>query len=53
MTRADFGELDRIEPAAVLSRIAVDPDYTHDLVGTALLFQLPANLLALQIEVVR
>ena len=53
MTRADFGELDRIEPAAVLGCIAVDPDYTHDLVGTALLFQLPANLLALQIEVVR
>ena len=53
MTRADFGELARIEAAAVLGCIAVDPDYTHDLVGTALLFQLPANLLALQIEVVR
>ncbi len=54
MTRADFGELARIEAAAVVpGRIAVDPDYTHDLVGTALLFQLPANHLALQIEVVR
>ena len=53
MARADFGELARIEAAAVLGYIAVDPDYTHDLVGTALLFQLPANLLALQIEVVR
>ena len=53
MARVGFGEFDRIEPAAVLGCIAVDPDYTHDLVGTASLFQLPANLLALQIEVVR
>lgn len=53
MTRADFGELVRIEAAAVLGCIAVDPDYTHHLVGIALLFQLPANLSALQIEVVR
>ncbi|MFQ5982370.1 MAG: GNAT family N-acetyltransferase [Woeseiaceae bacterium] len=53
MARVDFGEFDRIEPAAVLDSIAVDPAYTHRLVGTALLSQLLANLAALQIEVVR
>lgn len=53
MARVDFGEFDRIEPAAVLDSIAVDPDYTHHLVGTALLSQLLANLSTLQIEVVR
>ncbi len=53
MARVDFGEFDRIEPAAVLDSIAVDPDYTHHLVGTALLSQLLANLAALQIEVIR
>ena len=53
MARAAFGDFDHIEPAAVLGSIAVDPDYTHHLVGTALLPQLPANRSALQIEVVR
>ncbi len=53
MARVDFGEFDRIEPAAVLDSIAVDPGYTHHLVGTALLSQLLANLSALQIEVIR
>jgi ribosomal protein S18 acetylase RimI-like enzyme len=53
MARVDFGEFDRIEPAAVLDSIAVDPGYTHHLVGTALLSQLLANLSALQIELVR
>jgi len=53
MARVDFGEFDRIEPAAVLDGIAVDPDYTHHLVGTALLSQLLANLSALQIETIR
>ncbi|TDJ11258.1 MAG: hypothetical protein E2O63_04625 [Gammaproteobacteria bacterium] len=53
MARAAFGDFDHIEPAAVLGSIAVDPDYTHHLVGTALLPQLPANHSALQIEVVR
>ena len=40
MARVDFGEFDRMEPAAVLDSIAVDPDYAHHLVGTALLAQL-------------
>ena len=53
MARAACGDFARIEAAAVLSRVAVDPDYTHHLAGTALLPQLPANLSALQIEVVR
>lgn len=53
MARVDFGEFDRIEPAAVLDSIAVDPDYTHHLVGTALLSQLLANLSTLRIEIVR
>jgi len=53
MARVDFGEFDRIEPAAVLDSIAVDPDNTNHLVGTALLSQLLANLSALQIELVR
>jgi ribosomal protein S18 acetylase RimI-like enzyme len=53
MARVDFGEFDRIEPVAVLDSIAVDPGYTHHLVGTALLSQLLANLAALQIETVR
>jgi ribosomal protein S18 acetylase RimI-like enzyme len=53
MARVDFGEFDRIEPIAVLDGLAVDPDYAHHLVGTALLSQLLANLAALQIEVVR
>lgn len=53
MARVDFGEFDRIEPAAVLDSIAVDPGYAHHLVGTALLSQLLANLSALQTEVIR
>jgi ribosomal protein S18 acetylase RimI-like enzyme len=53
MARVDFGEFDRIEPVAVLDSIAVDPGYTHRLVGTALLSQLLANLATLRIEVIR
>jgi len=53
MARVDFGEFDRIESAAVLDSIAVDPDYAHHLVGTALLSQLLANLAVLRIEVIR
>jgi ribosomal protein S18 acetylase RimI-like enzyme len=53
MARVDFGEFDRIEPAAVLDSIAVDPGYAHHLVGTALLSQLLANLSVLQTEIIR
>ena len=53
MARVDFGEFDRIEPAAVLDSIAVAPGYAHHLVGTALLSQLLANLSALQTETIR
>jgi len=53
MARVDFGEFDRVEPVAVLDSLAVDPDYAHHLVGTALLSQLLVNLSVLQIEIVR
>ncbi|MFQ6003946.1 MAG: GNAT family N-acetyltransferase [Woeseia sp.] len=53
MARVDFGEFGHVEPAAVLDSIAVDPDYAHHRVGTALLSQLLANLRALHIEVIR
>ncbi len=53
MARVDFGEFDRIEPTAVLDSIAVDPGYTHHLIGTAMLSQLLANLGTLGIEVIR
>lgn len=53
MARVDFGEFDRIEPAAVIDSIAVDPGYAHHLVGTALLSQLMSNLSALQTETIR
>jgi ribosomal protein S18 acetylase RimI-like enzyme len=53
MARVDFGEFDRIEPAAVLDSIAVDPGFAHHLVGTAMLSQLLANLGTLRIEVIR
>lgn len=48
--RADFGDAGRIEPAAVLDTIAVDPDYSHRGVGHALLSQLFANLNALGVD---
>jgi ribosomal protein S18 acetylase RimI-like enzyme len=53
MARVDFGEFDRIEPAAVLDSIAVDPGYAHHLVGTAMLSQLLTNLGTLRIDVIR
>ena len=45
--RADFGDYGRVEPAAVLDTIGVDPAYAHHGVGHALLSQLFANLQAL------
>ena len=44
MARVDFGEFGRTEPTAVLDTIGVDPDYTRQHVGRALLEQLLLNL---------
>jgi len=53
MARADFGEFDRTEPTAVLDTIGVDPAYSHQRVGSALLSQLLANLTTLHLEKIR
>jgi GNAT superfamily N-acetyltransferase len=50
MARADFGDYGRVEPAAVLDTIGVDPDYAHRGVGQALLSQLFVNLQALGVD---
>lgn len=53
MARVDLGEFGRVEPAAVLDTIGVDPDYRHRGIGRALLSQLLMNLATLRIESVR
>ena len=53
MARVDFGEFDRTEPVAVLDSIAVDPDYSHVQIGSAMLSQLLANLTTLRLEKIR
>lgn len=53
MARVDFGEFDRTEPVAVLDSIAVDPDYGHAQIGSAMLSQLLANLTTLRLEKIR
>jgi ribosomal protein S18 acetylase RimI-like enzyme len=53
MARVDLGEFGRVEPAAVLDTIGVDPDYRHQGIGKALLSQLMMNLATLRIESVR
>ena len=50
MARMDFGELGRTEPVAVIDTIGVDPDFTGQGVGKALLSQLLANLAGLNVE---
>jgi ribosomal protein S18 acetylase RimI-like enzyme len=53
MARVDFGEFGRIEPAAVLDTIGIDPDYRHQGIGTALLSQLLMYLITLRVERIR
>ncbi len=53
MARVDLGEFGRLEPAAVLDTIGVDPDYRDRGVGRALLSQLLINLATLRVEIVR
>jgi ribosomal protein S18 acetylase RimI-like enzyme len=50
MARVDLGEFGRIEPAAVMDTIGVDPDYAGRGVGRALLSQLLANLTTLRVD---
>ncbi len=53
MAQVDLGEFGRLEPAAVLDTIGVDPDYRDRGVGRALLSQLLVNLATLRVETVR
>jgi len=50
MARVDLGEFGRIEPAAVMDTIGVDPDFAGRGVGRALLSQLLANLTTLRVD---
>lgn len=50
MARVDFGEFGRLEAAAVMDTIGIDPDYAGKGVGRALLSQLLANLITLRVD---
>ncbi len=50
MANVDYGEFGVTEREAVIHTLGVDPDYTHRDVGTALLSQLIANLVALRVD---
>jgi predicted N-acetyltransferase YhbS len=50
MARVDLGEFGRMEPAAIMDTIGVDPDYGEHGVGRALLSQLLVNLRTLRVE---
>ena len=50
MARIDFGDFGHAEPVAVIDTIGVDPDYSGEGVGKALLSQLLVNLAALHVK---
>jgi len=50
MARVDLGDFGRTEPTAVIDTIGVDPAWARHGIGHALLWQLFANLGALQVE---
>jgi ribosomal protein S18 acetylase RimI-like enzyme len=50
MARVDFGGFGQTEPVAVMDTIGVDPGFSNQAVGKALLSQLLANLAALRVE---
>lgn len=53
MARVDLGEFGRVETAAVIDTLGVDPDYQNRGVGRALVSQLLSNLNTLRVETVR
>lgn len=50
MAKVDIGDFGRMEPAAVIDTLGVDPGFSGTGIGTALLSQLFVNLKALHIE---
>ncbi len=50
MASVDFGDFGRTEPVAVLDTLGVDPGFSGEGVGSALLSQLFVNLEALRVE---
>jgi len=50
MASVDFGDFGRTEPVAVIDTIGVDPGFTGQSIGRALLSQLFVNLEALRVE---
>jgi ribosomal protein S18 acetylase RimI-like enzyme len=53
MARVDFGEFGRPESTAVMDTIGIDPDYSGQGIGRALLSQLLVNLQTLRVERIR
>ena len=52
LSRVDFGEFGRMEPAAVIDTVGVSPGRTRHHVGSALIDQLTANLRTLRCETI-
>ncbi len=52
MVRVDFGEFGRLEPAAVIDSLGIDPGQACHHIGSALIGQLTANLRTLRCETV-
>ncbi len=50
MARVDLGEFGRVDSAAVMDTIGVDPDYGNRGVGRALVTQLLVNLMTLRVD---